>query len=106
MTNLPASPDTIDEILEKLVKDVQPVIYLNNLPPPHVKPALVEEAKAKLESLLVEARIDELKILISGMNAGEEFMSEPSQENKAWNSVILNTIRSLEAEHLKLKEQQ
>lgn len=102
MTHLPASPDTIGEILNEVL---QGAAVRHDGGDEMLRADLIE-AKAKLESLLVEARIDELKILISGMNAGEEFMSEPSQENKAWNSVILNTIRSLEAEHLKLKEQQ
>jgi hypothetical protein len=48
------------------------------------------------EDKVREARIDELSTLINKMNVGDEFLSEPTVNNKGWNGVILTRIAELQ----------
>lgn len=100
MTHLPASPDTIDETLWKFARYMKRAMGGREVGGEELNH---DEAKAKLESLLVEARIDELKHLdsltYSFMSLGNDFDYSYRQ------SAIDAHIKELEAEHLKLKEQ-
>lgn len=111
MSNQPIS---LDDSLEEIFRQLIPVPYphqnmgllpdeMSNLDRTRVDinrntEEEIDKAKQSLRRLMVQECLSELKVLITHINAFEEYQSEPNEELKNVNRVILGRIAELEQE--------
>lgn len=92
-------PNQVDNLLEKLVRDVQPVSYMNNLPPPHVLPKLHDDAKTALKEAVLAALPEKYEPILSvkefSVNSEQQII-ETTRHHEGYNQALADVTKAIE----------
>ncbi len=71
----PTTPKTIRSILEQFCKDVQPVVYMPDVLPPHVKQERYDQVLADIVRIVGEEKVEMKKGCFDGGEFFDGFIS-------------------------------